>query len=163
MNAPVLPSSDRQIGNKSACSVTHNACLITISRPGLFNSPEFTAHVLTTAGELGVPVLVISQSSSEGNLCLVVPCSDSTSLLGALYDDLRKATGTITIHAENEIAVINLRYDRGRLDQVAQVYATLDAEQVAILAASCGFGTLSVVIRAPDEWRTLTALRHLGS
>lgn len=138
--------------------------LVTVRRRGLFNSPEFTAHLLTLAGNLSIPVLMISQSSAEGNLCLVIPRRDDQLLLSKLYDDLRTEPATITLTLANDVIVLNVMTQGGQFDGLACLFATLESAGIEVLASSCGIrqGGVSIVIPGTQEWQAVAALRHMG-
>ena len=72
-----------------ALTVTDHVSLITLQQRHMNQRPDLIGRALLTLAQVAIPVLLMSQSSSEGNFCVVIPQHNSTSALNALTAQLR--------------------------------------------------------------------------
>lgn len=71
-------------GRVKAVTLIKNLSLITVEGRGMLGVPGVAARTFATVAELGVSILMISQSSSEQNICFVIPSSAAAQVVRAL-------------------------------------------------------------------------------
>lgn len=69
-------------------NVIDAVCLMTVERCGINQRPDLVGRLLMTLARLDIPVLLMSQSSHEGNFCVVIPQEHAASALNALNAEL---------------------------------------------------------------------------
>jgi aspartate kinase len=82
------------------------ASMITISGEGMHGAPGTAAKILHTLGENDVNVLMISQSSSEANISLVIARSNYEKAITALKGSLLKESLFKEITSEADVSVV---------------------------------------------------------
>ncbi|MCS7251801.1 MAG: aspartate kinase [Anaerolineae bacterium] len=71
-------------GRVKAVTLIKNMSLITVEGRGMLGVPGVAARTFAAVAELGVSILMISQSSSEQNICFVIPSPSVTQVVRAL-------------------------------------------------------------------------------
>lgn len=80
----VVPEAEPNDGAVKAVTVIHGLSLITVAGRGMLGVPGMAARVFSAVAEEGINVLMISQSSSEQNICFVVECRSAERAVRAL-------------------------------------------------------------------------------
>ncbi|MFQ5769384.1 MAG: aspartate kinase [bacterium] len=70
-----------------AITAIRNMNLITVAGRGMIGVPGIAARTFSSVARMGVNVLMISQSSSEQNICFIVPDNDAALVLAALNEE----------------------------------------------------------------------------
>jgi aspartokinase len=89
--------------------VTANVAMITIERRGMISAPEFVGKALTALASLQITLHSFTQSSSEGNFCLVIPQESAplaVSTLMAIFEDELKASIITRITAQHHLTLL---------------------------------------------------------
>ncbi|MCS6964022.1 aspartate kinase [Thermoflexus sp.] len=71
-------------GQVKAVTLIKNLSLITVEGRGMLGVPGVAARTFAAVAELGVSILMISQSSSEQNICFVIPSPAAAQVVRAL-------------------------------------------------------------------------------
>jgi len=71
-------------GRVKAVTLIKNLSLVTVEGRGMLGVPGVAARTFATVAELGVSILMISQSSSEQNICFVIPSPAAAQVVRAL-------------------------------------------------------------------------------
>jgi len=74
-------------GAVKAVTMIRALALVTVQGLGMLGVPGIAARTLATVARTGVNVLMISQSSSESNIALIVPQTDVDNAVAALRDE----------------------------------------------------------------------------
>ncbi|MBX3279623.1 MAG: aspartate kinase [Acidobacteria bacterium] len=142
-------------GVKAVTSI-RNVSLITISGRGMQGVTGLAAKAFTAAAAARANVLMISQASSENNLCFVVNASDAQrvvrALRGALELDLM-LNHIDEIAADDSIAVVAAVGDRmkGAPGIAGRVFGALGANGVNVIAISQGSSELNISLIVAEE------------
>lgn len=141
------------------------AVLVTVEGAGLVGGPRIIARACAVLAACDANILLITQSSSEHNVCFVVPAEAGAELARALAVEFEREL------ASGELASINVEQDvcilavvgagmRGRPGVAGRVFSTLGAHRCNILAIAQGGSELNIscVLHAIDEGRAMRAL-----
>jgi aspartate kinase len=143
-------------GVKAVTSI-RNVSLITISGRGMQGIPGLAAKTFAAVANERANILMISQASSENNICFVVNTSEVTRVVRALRSDLELdlMLGHIEdITADNSIAVVAAVGDRmkGTPGIAGKVFGALGEAHVNVIAISQGSSELNIsLIVAAEE------------
>ncbi|MDP9265666.1 MAG: aspartate kinase [Chloroflexota bacterium] len=139
--------------------------LITVQGAGMSGIPGFAARVFDTAADERVSVLMISQSSSENTICLVVPGDAADRLRGALERNLERELGRHDVErvsVEAPVAIVAAVGEgmRGTPGVAARVFAALGTAGVNVIAIAQGSSerNISLVVAEDDRRRAVTAI-----
>jgi aspartokinase/homoserine dehydrogenase 1 len=143
-------------GVKAVTSI-RNVSLITIAGRGMQGIPGIAAKTFAAVAAEKANVLMISQASSENNICLVVNTSETKRVVRALRSalELDLMLGHIDdISADDSIAVVAAVGDRmkGTPGIAGKVFAALGAAGVNVIAISQGSSerNISLIVSASD-------------
>ncbi|NJK78397.1 MAG: aspartate kinase [Chloroflexaceae bacterium] len=83
-----LITRDGGAGAVKAVTAIKNVSLITVGGPGMLGLTGVAARIFAATARAGANTLLITQASSEQNVCLVVPRSESAAAVAALRREL---------------------------------------------------------------------------
>jgi aspartate kinase len=152
-------------GVKAVTSI-RNVSLIAISGTGMQGIPGIVAKAFDAVAEEQANVLMISQASSENNICFVVSASDATRVVKALRASLEVELlrGHIDEIADQRAAVVAAVGDRmrGTPGIAATVFGALGAAGINVIAISQGSSerNISFVVEERDATPAVQALHR---
>jgi aspartokinase/homoserine dehydrogenase 1 len=135
-------------GVKAVTSI-RNVSLVTISGRGMQGIPGIAARSFDAVAAERANLLMISQASSENNICFVVNQSEARrvvkALRGALEFDLMKGH-VDDIFADDSIAIVAAVGDKmkGTPGVAAKVFTALGADEINVIAISQGSSELNI-------------------
>jgi len=153
-------------GVKAVTSIRY-VSLITVSGKGMQGIPGVAAKALAAVAAERANILMISQASSENNICFVINSSEAArvvkSLRSALEFDLM--LGHIEdISAYDSIAVVAVVGDRmqGTPGIAGKIFGALGDSRVNVIAISQGSSerNVSMVVAAPDAAEAVRAIHR---
>ncbi len=120
-----------------------NLALVTVQGAGMSGVPGFAARVFDTTAAEQVSVLMISQSSSENSICLVVPADAADRLRPVLErifsaDMRRHDVERVTVDAPVAIVAAVGEGMRGTPGVAARVFGALGRSKVNVVAIAQG-------------------------
>ncbi|HUG56085.1 MAG TPA: aspartate kinase [Candidatus Limnocylindrales bacterium] len=123
--------------------------LITVQGAGMSGVPGFAAKVFDTTAAEGVSVLMISQSSSENSICLVVPADTAERLRAALQRMLAKEIShhdveRVTVEAPMAVVAAVGEGMRGTPGVAGRLFGALGRAGVNVVAIAQGSSELNV-------------------
>ena len=141
--------------------------LVTVQGAGMSGVPGFAARVFDTAAAEQISVLMISQSSSENSICLVVPASSTDRLRPALERmfsvELRRHD-VERVEVESPVAIVAAVGEgmRGTPGVAARVFGALGRAKVNVMAIAQGSSELniSLVVHEADRDRAVHAIHE---
>ncbi len=140
---------------KNVTSIDHLS-LVAIEGNGMLGVPGVSARIFTTLARIKVNVMMISQASSEHNVCIVIPRKDSTNAVEALrsefktdisaknIDDVKLQTGV------SIIAVVGERM-KGTRGIAGKTFSALAAAGVNVVAIAQGSSELNISLVVEQE------------
>jgi aspartate kinase len=141
--------------------------LLTVQGKGMIGLPGVAARVFSTVAHEQINVLMISQSSSEYNICLVIEEKSGQVASVALKKAFREeiAHGLIEgidLHDGVSIVAVIGSGMRGKPEVAGRVFSLLGREHIEVFAIAQGSSelNLSFVLRAEDEALALRAVHE---
>lgn len=150
-------------GVKAVTSI-RGVSLIAISGTGMQGIPGIVAKAFDVVADEQSNVLMISQASSENNMCFVISAADAPRVVSALGRalEVELSRGHIEEIAEQVVAVVAAVGDRmhGTPGIAATVFGALGAEGINVIAISQGSSerNISLVVAEEDAVSAVRAL-----
>jgi aspartate kinase len=146
--------------------------LITVQGAGMSGVPGFAARVFDTTAAEKVSVLMISQSSSENSICLVVPADSAERLRPALermFSAELRRHDVERVDVDAPVAIVAAVGEgmRGTPGVAARVFGALAEAGINVVAIAQGSSELNISIiidgsRAADAQRAIHAAFQLA-
>lgn len=163
----ITPAGPLTAGGIKALTAIREAALITVAGPVTQGVPDALARMVATVAAVRADVLLISQSSSHNDICMVV----SSSLAKRTVEALRHEFSPDLMHEKAEhtvfdtpVSVITLvgQNLRTRPGMVARTFSALGQENVNIIATVQGSSdcSMSFVVQQPDVQIALASLHR---
>jgi aspartate kinase len=157
--------SSTDTGVKGLTAIT-DVALITVGGPGIVGVPDVLGRTFTTTAAVRANVLLISQSSSQNDICLVVSASTAERTVQALrrefaQDLVREKVEHITLDPNIAIVTVVGKNMRGA-ETVGRAFAALARENVSIIAIAQGSSecNISFVAEQQDVGKALTTIHQ---
>jgi len=156
----ITPTGPLHAGGIKALTAIRDAALITvgvsITQGGTHDVPDALARTVATAAAVRADVLLISQSSSHNDICLVVASPFAKRTVEALRHEFspdlvhEKVEHTIVDSAVSVVTLVgqNLRTESA---MVARTFAALGQEDVNIIATAQGSSDCSMSFVVPQQ------------
>ncbi len=139
--------------------------LLNVQGAGMSGVPGFAARVFDTAAAEQISVLMISQSSSENSICLVVPESATQRLQTALermFSAELRRHDVERVDVESPVAIVAAVGEgmRGTPGVAARVFGALGRARVNVMAIAQGSSELniSLVVSEADRDKAVKAI-----
>ena len=139
--------------------------MVTVGGPGIVGLPDVLARSFAATSETRTNVFLVSQSSSQNDICFVINSSDEKRTLKALRDAFAPEIAEQTVEhvtSNPDIAIVavvgeNMRGTRG---MAGRTFSALGRENVNIMAIAQGSSeyNISLVVRKDSMQRALAAL-----
>ena len=162
----ITPNAHENGGGVKALTAIGNLSLITVGGPGFVGMPDVLGRIFKTTSAVQADVLLISQSSSQNRICLVVP----SSIAGRAVEGLRREFASelalervehITLDPDVAIVAAIGEKLRGVSGIVGRMFGALDRDHVNILAIAQGSSDCSVsFLVAKNDMRTALETIH---
>ena len=143
------------------------AVLVTVEGAGLVGGPKIVARACAVLAACDANILLLTQSSSEHNICFVVPAESGERLHAALEAEFARelTTGELSsVTVERDVCILAVvgAGMRGTPGVAARVFGTLGRHGCNILAIAQGGSELNIscVLDAADEGRAMRALHE---
>ena len=147
-----------------AVTSVKEASMVTVSGEGMHGEPGTAAKVLDALGKNGVNVLMISQSSSETNISLVVARSDLETATTALRESLLKESMFKEITSDAEVSIVAAvgAGIRGAPGTAARLFRAVADKGVNVKMIAQGSSELNIsfVVREDDVLKSVHALHE---
>lgn len=141
--------------------------LVTVQGAGMSGVPGFAARVFDTTAAEQVSVLMISQSSSENSICLVVPAESTQRLRTALermFSAELRRHDVEQVEVETPVAIVAAVGEgmRGTPGVAARVFGALGRAKVNVMAIAQGSSELniSLVVSEADRDKAVRAIHE---
>ncbi len=141
--------------------------LLNVQGAGMSGVPGFAARVFDTAAAEQISVLMISQSSSENSICLVVPESATQRLRTALermFSAELRRHDVERVDVESPVAIVAAVGEgmRGTPGVAARVFGALGRARVNVMAIAQGSSELniSLVVHETDRETAVKAVHR---
>ena len=162
----VSVEGDPSVPGVKAVTSIRGVSLITISGTGMQGIPGIVAKAFEVVADQQSNVLMISQASSENNMCFVITAADAPRVVKALEGrlELELARDHVEEISAQPVAVVAAIGDRmrGTPGIAATVFGALGAEEINVIAISQGSSerNISFVVAEPDAAPAIRALHR---
>jgi aspartokinase/homoserine dehydrogenase 1 len=154
-------------GGVKALTAIRDVALISVGGPGIVGVPDVVGRTFSTTAELRANVLLISQSSSQNDICFIVSSADASRTAEALrrefaQDLSHEVVEHITVDTNIAIVAVVGENMRGTPGVAGRTFAALGREKISIIAIAQGSSeaNISFVIQVHAMKQALLALHH---
>ncbi|MGA9388915.1 MAG: aspartate kinase [Candidatus Sulfotelmatobacter sp.] len=151
----------------TALTAISDVALITLGGPGMVGVQDVLGRTVRTAAALRADVLLISQSSSQNDVCLVIASSYAKATVEALrhefaHDLAHESAEHITVDPTVAIVAVVGSHVRGRSRFVGRTFRALDSHDVGVIAIAQGSTecSLSFVVAKEDMKAALLCIHR---
>ncbi len=163
----VQKAKDRSAGTVKAITAICNMNLITIEGRGMIGVPGIAARAFGGVARVQGNVLMISQSSSEQNICFVVPQSAAALVVAALRKEFERELYHRHIHqisGQADIVIVAAVGSgmKGTPGIAAKVFSALAHRSINVIAIAQGSSetNISLVVTANDADEAVRAIHE---
>src|SRR5580658_7240574 len=154
-------------GGVKALTAIKDVTMITVGGPGIVGLTDVLARSFAATAALRTNVLFVSQSSSQNDICFVIPTPDVKHTVAALRQAFAPEIAEETVEhvsANPDIAVVAVvgENTRGIPGVAGRTFSALGRENVNIMAIAQGSSeyNISLVVEKSAMQRALTSLHH---
>ena len=150
-------TSSRSIGGGvKALTAIRDVALISVGGPGIVGVPDVVGRTFSTTAQLRAEVLLISQSSSQNDICFIVAKAHSQATLDALrrefaQDLAHQVVDHITMDPNIAIVAVVGENMRGTPGVAGRTFHCLGREGVNIIAIAQGSSETNISFVVADE------------
>jgi bifunctional aspartokinase / homoserine dehydrogenase 1 len=139
----ITPKGRSNGGGVKALTAIRDVSLITVGGPGIVGVPDVVGRTFSTTAGLHANVLMISQSSSQNDICFIVAASDAKRTVEALrkefaQDVAHEKVEHITLDPNIAIVAVVGENMRGTPGVAARTFGSVARESVNIIAIAQG-------------------------
>jgi len=161
----VSVEGDPAVNGVKAVTSIRNVTLVAISGTGMQGIPNIVAKAFDVVATQQANVLMISQASSENNICFVINQSEAPAVIKSLRAalEIELLRGHIEeITAEEHVAIVAAIGDRmrGTPGIASAVFGALAEHGISVIAISQGSSerNISLVVRESDAAQSVRAI-----
>jgi aspartokinase/homoserine dehydrogenase 1 len=130
-------------GGVKALTAIRDVALISVGGPGIVGVPDVVGRTFSTTAELRANVLLISQSSSQNDICFIVSAADAAKTVEALrkefaHDLAHHKVEHITVDPNIAIVAVVGENMRGTPGVAGRTFNALGRENVNLIAIAQG-------------------------
>ncbi len=160
----ITPAGSQNSCGVKALTAISDVAMITVGGPGIMGVRDLLGRTFTTTAAIRADVLLISQSSSQNNICFAVPAALAQCAVEALrrefaQDLAREEVEPITLNPTVAIITVVGENMRGTPGIVSLTCNALSRENINILAIAIGSSecNISLVVAREDMKASLVA------
>jgi aspartokinase/homoserine dehydrogenase 1 len=149
-------------GGVKALTAIRDVTLISVGGPGIVGLPDVVGRTFSTTAEVRANVLLISQSSSQNDICFIVSTADAQRTVEALrkefaHDLAHHKVEHITVDSKIAIVAVVGENMRGTPGIAGKTFNALGRENVNLIAIAQGSSesNISFVIEEHDVKKAL--------
>ncbi|MGA8144210.1 MAG: aspartate kinase [Candidatus Acidiferrales bacterium] len=163
----ITPKGRSSGGGAKALTAISDVSLIAVGGPGIVGLPDVVGRTFSTTAKVRANVLLISQSSSQNDICFIVASADAKRTADALREEFAQ---DLTHHSvehislDPHIAIVAVVGEnmRGTVGMAGRTFSTLGRESVNIIAIAQGSSesNISFVVEQKDMKKAVLALHR---
>jgi aspartate kinase len=154
-------------GGVKALTAIKDVTLVTVGGPGIVGLPDVLARSFAATSETRTNVFLVSQSSSQNDICFVISTADEKRALKALRDAFapeiaEQTVEHVTSNQDAAIVAVVGENMRGIPGVAGRTFTALGRENVNIMAIAQGSSeyNISLVVQKDSMQRALTVLHN---
>ncbi len=167
LGTKITPEGQSIGGGVKALTAIRDVTLISVGGPGIVGLPDVVGRTFSTTAELRADVLLISQSSSQNDICFILSAADAQKTVEALRkefaEDLKhEKVEHITVDPNIAVVAVVGENMRGTRGIAGRTFSAMGRENVNIIAIAQGSSesNISFVIEEKDVKPALLALHR---
>jgi bifunctional aspartokinase / homoserine dehydrogenase 1 len=156
LGTKITPEGRSIGGGVKALTAIRDVALIAVGGPGIVGLPDVVGRTFSTTADLRANVLLISQSSSQNDICFIVSAGDAARTVEALrkefaHDLAHHKVEHVTV--ENNIAIVAVVGEnmRGTPGVAGRTFAALGRENVNLIAIAQGSSESNISFVVEDQ------------
>jgi len=160
----ITPQGRSNGGGVKALTAIRDVALVSIAGPEIVGVPDMLGRTFTTTAEMRANVLLISQSSSQNEICFIIGAADAKRTVEALrkefaQDLAHEKVDHITVDRKIAIVAVVGENMRGTPGVAGRTFNALGRENVNIIAIAQGSSesNISFVVAEKDMKAALVA------
>ena len=143
LGTKITPKGRSNGGGVKALTAIRDVALITVGGPGIVGLPDVVGRTFSTTAEVRANVLLISQSSSQNDICFIVSAVDAQRTVDALrkefaQDLAHEKVEHVTIDTNIAIVAVVGENMRGTPGVAGRTFNALGRESVNLIAIAQG-------------------------
>jgi aspartokinase/homoserine dehydrogenase 1 len=144
-------------GGVKALTAIRDVALISVGGPGIVGVPDVVGRTFSTTAQLRAEVLLISQSSSQNDICFIVAKAQAQATLEALHrefaqDLAHEVVEHITMDPNIAIVAVVGENMRGTPGVAGRTFHCLGREGVNVIAIAQGSSETNISFVVSDEF-----------
>jgi bifunctional aspartokinase / homoserine dehydrogenase 1 len=154
-------------GGVKALTAIRDVTLITVGGPGIVGLTDVLARSFAATAATRTNIFLVSQSSSQNDICFVISSADEKRALHALREAFAPEIDEQTVEhvtANPDIAIVAVVGEnmRGAPGVAGRTFTAMGRENINIMAIAQGSSeyNISLVVQESAMQRALTALHH---
>ncbi len=154
-------------GGVKALTAIRDVTLISVGGPGIVGLPDVVGRTFSTTAEVRANVLLISQSSSQNDICFIVSTADTQRTVEALRKEFVQDLAhqkVEHINVDPNIAIVAVVGEnmRGTPGVAGRTFNSMGRDEINIIAIAQGSSesNISFVIEEKDVKKALLALHR---
>jgi aspartokinase/homoserine dehydrogenase 1 len=163
----ITPQGRNRGGGAKALTAIGDVSLIALGGPGIVGLPDVVGRTFSTTAKVRANVLLISQSSSQNDICFIVASADAKRTVDALREQFAQDLAhhkVEHISLDPLIAIVAVVGEnmRGTVGMAGRTFSTLGRENVNIIAIAQGSSesNISFVVEQKDMKKAVLALHR---
>jgi aspartate kinase len=163
----ITPQGRSSGGGAKALTAIGDVSLIALGGPAIVGLPDVVGRTFSTTAKVRANVLLISQSSSQNDICFIVASADAKRTVDALREQFAQDLAhhkVEHISLDPLIAIVAVVGEnmRGTVGMAGRTFSTLGRENVNIIAIAQGSSesNISFVVEQKDMKRAVVALHR---
>ena len=163
----ITPQGRSSGGGAKALTAISDVSLIALGGPGIVGLPDVVGRTFSTTAKVRANVLLISQSSSQNDICFIVASADAKRTVEALREQFAQDLAhhkVEHISLDPLIAIVAVVGEnmRGTVGMAGRTFSTLGREGVNIIAIAQGSSesNISFVVEQKDMKKAVLALHR---
>src|SRR6267154_2424636 len=143
-------------GGVKALTAIRDVALISVGGPGIVGVPDVVGRTFSTTAELRANVLLISQSSSQNDICFIVAAADAERTVEALREEFasdlsHEVVEHITVDPKIAIVAVVGENMRGTRGVAGRTFAAMGRDNVNIIAIAQGSSETNISFVVEDS------------
>ena len=163
----ITPQGRSSSAGVKALTAISDVSLIAVGGPGIVGLPDVVGRTFSTTANVRANVLLISQSSSQNDICFIISSSDAKRTVEALrqqfaQDLAHQTVEHITLDPNIAIVAVVGENMRGTVGMAGRTFSVLGRENVNIIAIAQGSSesNISFVVASSDMKKALLAVHR---
>jgi bifunctional aspartokinase / homoserine dehydrogenase 1 len=156
LGTKITPAGRSIGGGVKALTAIRDVALIAVGGPGIVGLPDVVGRTFSTTAELRANVLLISQSSSQNDICFIVSAGDAARTVEALRKEFAQDLAHHKVEhvtVVNNIAIVAVVGEnmRGTPGVAGRTFVALGRENVNLIAIAQGSSESNISFVVEDS------------